>query len=280
MKVSGFSLVRNGIKYFYPFVEAVKSILPLCDEFILNVGDSEDNTVAAVEAIGSNKIRVIRSTWDMSLRKDGQVLSIETNKALKECTGNWCFYIQGDEVLHEKYIPAVKAAMEKYLSDVKTEGLRFKYRHFYGSYDYYQDNYRNWYIREVRIIRNNRNIVSWGDAMNFRHKDTSPITYKDIDAEIFHYGWVKPPDTMLAKRIDFHRLYHTENEVERFAGSVTHYDDLGNLKRFEESHPMVMKERIEMANWDFNAGIEKQKPDWIRKILIFMHPLLKRIKKT
>ncbi len=168
--------------------------------------------------------------------------------------------------------------MENYLKDKAVDGLRFKYRHFYGSYDYYQDNYRNWYIREVRIIKNNRKIVSWGDAMNFRHEDTSPVKYKDIEAEIFHYGWVKPPDTMLSKRIDFHKLYHTDDEVERFAGSATHYDDLGNLKRFEETHPAVMQDRISMANWDFDAGLEKQKPDWLRRILIFLQPLLKRIK--
>ena len=172
-------------------------------------------------------------------------------KRLEKCTGDWCFYIQADEVLHEKYIPNIQVALKKFTNDEKVEALRFRYKHFYGSYDYYQDNYRNWYIREIRIIKNFRNIVSWGDAMGFRHKDLSPVKNKDIDAEIYHYGWVKPPDTMLLKRIDFHKLYHTDDEVEQFAVSAINYDDLGNLKKFEGTHPAVMKERIRFSQLEF-----------------------------
>jgi glycosyltransferase involved in cell wall biosynthesis len=280
MKVSGFTIIRNGLKYFYPFVEAIKSILPLCDELIVNVGESEDSTLETIKSIKDDRIKIILSKWDMNLRENGEVLSVETNKALRQCKGDWCLYIQADEVLHERYIPVVKNALEKYLNNEKVEALRFYYKHFYGSYDYFQDNYRNWYFREVRIIKNSGNIVSWGDAMNFKHKDGSPIKYKDIEAEIYHYGWVKPPDTMLLKRIDFHKLYHTDNEVEELASSITHYDDLGNLKKFQGTHPAVMQERIKMLNWDFDAKLEKQKPDWVRKIFIFLHPLTKRIFKS
>lgn len=279
MKVSGFTLVRSGVKYFYPFKEAILSILPLCDELIVNVGDSDDGTLSIVQSIQSDKINIISRKWDMSLREGGKLLSIETNEALKQCTGDWCFYIQADEVLHEKYIPNVHSSMEKYLNDNEVEGLRFRYKHFYGSYDYYQDNYRKWYIKEVRIIKNNKNIVSWGDAMNFRHTDTSPVKAIDIDADIYHYGWVRPPDTLMMKRIDFHKLYHSDKIVEQLAISTTNYDDLGNLKLFNETHPEVMKERISISNWKFDAQLEKQPPDWLRKISIFFYPLTKRIKK-
>ena len=280
MKVSGFTIIRNGIKYFYPFVEAIKSILPLCDELIVNVGESEDSTLETIQSIKDDRIKIISSKWNMSLRENGEVLSIETNKALQNCKGDWCFYIQADEVLHEKYIPVIKNAMEKYLNDEKVEALRFYYKHFYGSYDYFQDNYRNWYFREARVIKNSKDIVSWGDAMDFRHKNGSKIKFKDINAEIYHYGWVKPPDTMMLKRIDFHKLYHTDKEVEQHASSITTYDDLGNLKKFQGTHPAVMQDRIKMLNWDFDAKLDEQRPDWIRKILIFLHPLTKRIFKT
>ena len=209
----------------------------------------------------------------------GKLLSLETNAALQKCSGDWCFYIQADEVLHEKYIPVVQQSMEKFLNNNRVEGLRFYYKHFYGSYDYYQDNYRNWYIREVRLIKNNKGIVSWGDAMDFKHSDGTRIKHADLKAEIFHYGWVRPPDTLMKKRIDFHKLYHTDEHLKEFAASVQNYDDLGNLKRFVESHPAVMKERIQLANWDFDAKISDQYPDFIRKILIFFHPLLKRLRR-
>ncbi len=108
MKVSGFTIIKNGIKYFYPFIEAITSILPLCDEFVVNVGDSDDDTLQAVSALQSRKIRILESKWDMSLREGGKLLSVETNKALKLCSGDWCFYIQADEVLHEKLYPRCK----------------------------------------------------------------------------------------------------------------------------------------------------------------------------
>ncbi len=278
MKVSGFTIIKNGVKYFYPFKEAILSILPLCDEVIVNVGDSEDNTLEIIESIKSDKIKIIKSVWDMSLRENGELLSTETNRALKECTGEWCVYIQADEVLHEKFIPAVNTAMERFKNNPDVEGLRFRYKHFYGSYDYYQDNYRNWYIKECRVIKNNPGIVSWGDAMDFRHKDGSKIISADIKAEIYHYGYVRPPDTLTRKRIDFQKLYGTDEEVVKFAESIITYDDLGNLKKFNETHPAVMLERERQCNWNFDAGLDKQPPDWMRKILIFMHPLTKRLK--
>ncbi len=275
MKVSGFTIIRNGVYYSYPFREAILSILPLCDEMIVNVGDSGDETLDVVNSIDSNKIRIIESEWDMSL-KDGKVLSVETNKALKECSGDWCFYIQSDEVLHEKYYQTVRTAMKDYSGKEKIEGLRFWYRHFYGSYDFYQDNYRNWYIREVRIIKNRDNIISWGDAMDFRHPDGTKIVSKDIDAEIFHYGWVRPPDKLLTKRSDFEKLYNEDEVAEKNISQFQNYDDLGNLKKFEDTHPEVMKQRISESRWNFDPCLEKQNPDWLRKILIFLQPLTKR----
>jgi hypothetical protein len=279
MRVSGFTIIRNGIKYFYPFREAILSILPLCDELIVNVGDSEDKTYEAVKSIESDKIKIIGRSWDMTLREGGKLLSVETNAALKECKGDWGVYIQADEVLHEKYLDIVMSAMRSNLNRDSVEALRFKYRHFYGSYDYYQDNYRNWYIKEIRVIKLNRGIISWGDAMSFRHENTSPVKPIDIDAEIYHYGWVKPPDTMMLKRIDFHKLYYNDEEILQTSDSSFKLDDLGNLKKFEGTHPEVMKARIEVANWNFDAKLDQQNPDWIRKILIFLYPLTKRIKK-
>ncbi|MEP7145654.1 MAG: glycosyltransferase family 2 protein, partial [bacterium] len=215
MKVSGFTIVRNGVKYAYPFREAILSVLPLCDEMIVNIGKSADGTLEIVKLLSdqNKKIKIIESDWDMSL-KGGKVLSVETNRALKECSGDWCFYIQGDEVVHEKYYGTISQAMNKYLMNEDIEGLRFYYKHFYGTYDYYQDNYRNWYLREVRIIKNHDDIISWGDAMDFKHPDGSKIKSKDMNAEIYHYGWVKPPAKLIKKRTDFEKLYNTPEIAE------------------------------------------------------------------
>ena len=278
MKVSGFTIVRNGELYAYPYVEAIQSILPLCDEMIINVGKSDDDTLKIIRSIDNKKIKVFESDWDMSL-KGGKVLSVETNKALEKCTGDWCFYIQGDEVLHEKYYDNVKNSMISNLVRQKIEGLRFWYKHFYGSYDHVQDNYRKWYIREVRIIRKKDNIISWGDAMDFRHPDGSKLKSIDIDAEIYHYGWVRPPEKLLNKRRDFEKLYNEGETAEKNISGFQNYDDLGNLKKFEGSHPEVMRKRISESKWNFDAKLNEQDPDWMRNIKIFFQPLTKRFKK-
>ena len=137
MKVTGFSFIRNAIKFDYPIIEAITSILPICDEFIIAVGNSDDDTLELIKGIGSDKIKIIETTWDDSLREGGRVLAVETDKAFQEISADtdWCFYIQGDECVHEKYLPIIKKAMEENLHTNHIEGLLFNYLHFYGSYD-------------------------------------------------------------------------------------------------------------------------------------------------
>ena len=106
MKISGFTIVRNAVKFNYPVVASISSILPICDEFIVNVGDSEDGTLELIRSIDSPKIRIIQNQWDMS--QGSEVLSQQTNLALKECRGDWAFYLQSDEVIHEDDLNKLK----------------------------------------------------------------------------------------------------------------------------------------------------------------------------
>ncbi|HRC67504.1 MAG TPA: hypothetical protein PK976_06150, partial [Bacteroidales bacterium] len=153
MKVSGLTIVRNAVQFDYPVVEAILSILPLCDEFIVGVGNSQDNTLELVQQIASPKIRIFQSIWDENLRQGGRVLAVETDKAFQQISPDtdWCFYIQADEILHENDLDKVYENMRKNLSDRNVEGLLFRYLHFYGSYDYIGDS-RKWYRHEVRIV--------------------------------------------------------------------------------------------------------------------------------
>jgi len=280
MRVSGFSIIRNAVEYGYPVIEAVTSILDLCDEFILNVGKSDDETLELVRTITSPKVTIVEREWDLSLRTGGMLLSVETNQALKQCSGDWCFYIQADEVLHEKYHPVVRTEMERFLHDPRVEGLQFGYKHFYGSYDYYQDNFRKWYVKECRVIKRHPAITSWGDGMDFRHADGSKLSVKRISAEIYHYGWVRPPTTMQVKDRDFKTLYHSDEEIELMApGKFAKYQELGHLKRFTETHPAVMARRIESSQWPFDPRIEDQPPDWWRHVILFLEPLTKRLRR-
>ena len=183
MKVCGFTFIRNAIKYDYPIVEAIQSILPICDEFIVAVGNSDDDTLGLIQNISTDKIKIVETTWDDSQRKDGKVLAIETNKAFKNIPkdADWCFYIQGDEVIHEKYLPIIKKGMEKHQENKLVDGLLFKYLHFYGSYDYVGDS-SQWYNHEIRIVKNNPNIYSYKDAQGFRKNDNEKSIPMDLDA--------------------------------------------------------------------------------------------------
>ena len=166
VKISGFTFIRNGVDLGYPFVPSIRSLLPLCHEVIVNVPRSTDHTLERVAAIGDPKIRVIESEWEETLRKDGLALSHHTNLALRQCAGDWCVYVQGDEVLHEGSIPALRAAMERELNNPRVQGLLVDYTHFYGSFS--TEVYSlGWYYREVRVIRRDPDIRSRGDAQSF-----------------------------------------------------------------------------------------------------------------
>jgi glycosyltransferase involved in cell wall biosynthesis len=262
MKVSGFTFVRNAIKFDYPIVEAITSILPVCDEMIVAVGNSDDNTLGLIKSIDSDKIKIIETVWDDTLREGGKVLAVETNKALAAVSkdADWCFYIQGDEVVHEQYLPAIRQAMEENLDDQKVDGLLFKYLHFYGSYHYVADAQR-WYRQEIRIIRNRSNITSYRDAQGFRTITDKKLIVKWIDAYIYHYGWVKPPEIQREKMkssINFwgegHNIPEIHKELEAFD-----YSQVDSLSHFEGTHPKVMQARIERVNWMFDFDIKVKK---------------------
>jgi len=249
MKVSGFTFVRNGIVYDYPFKESIRSVLPLVDEMIVNVPYSDDKTYDAVLSIGSPKLKVFQTEWGGEKPSGGKILSHHTNLALRKCTGDWCFYIQADEVVHEADYPKIRSAMENNLNDKKIEGLLFEYKHFYGSYDCVATS-RTWYRNEVRIVRNDPDIVSFQDAQGFRHKNNSKLNVAYTGAKIFHYGWVRPLESMRAKTIALDKLWHGDKKDEENK-SLRYRSDQYGLKRYTDTHPLIMMDRIKKQNWAF-----------------------------
>jgi hypothetical protein len=265
VKVTGFSFIRNAVKYDYPVVEAVCSALPVCDEFVIAVGKSEDNTLELIRSIGSPKIKIVETVWDDSKRAGGAVLADETDKAFRSIAedSDWAFYIQGDEILHEQYHDTVRQAMLRWKDATEVDGLLFHYRHFYGSYDYVATS-PHWYRKEIRIIRNRRDIYSYKDAQGFRKGNNQKLNVKQIEAYMYHYGWVRHPQYMQSKVQDFHRLYHDDQWV---AHNVPHADEfdysgIDMLSRFEGAHPKVMKARIERTNWVFDHDLSKRQLSW------------------
>lgn len=271
MKISGFTIIRNAVINDYPVLEAIGSILPVVDEMIVLVGNSEDDTENLIRSIQSDKIRIVNSVWDANLKKGGEVLAAETDKAFQLISpdSQWAFYIQADEVIHEKYHDVIRRAAEKYTSDKRVDGLLFNYLHFYGTYDYVGDS-RKWYHKEVRVIRNDKSIHAYRDAQGFR-RGSEKINVKPVDAFVFHYGWVKNPRQMKDKQRKVHEFWQdSDNEAlsaKRLAGEVFDFNEFDSLRHFEGTHPAIMKKRLADKNWNIELDVSRKSFSLKEKLL-------------
>jgi len=260
MKISGFTMCKNVSKLYYPIKESIESILPIVDEFIVAVGDcdQDDDTLEIVNSIKSEKIKIIHTVWDLEKYPNGMENAHQTDIAKNECYGDWVFYLQADEVVHEKYLPIIKKRCEDLLSNENIDGLLFSYLHFYGDY-YHYNNGRGWYQNEIRIVRNNKDIHSFISAQSFRKipnfdgvsyrnkEGTEKLNVAKVDAYIYHYGWVRPPEYMQKKKIALDNIHTNENSL---ADSDSfNYGPIGCLEEFLNTHPEVMKDWISKFNW-------------------------------
>ncbi|MFN4082249.1 MAG: glycosyltransferase family 2 protein [Bacteroidia bacterium] len=272
MKVSGFTIVRNAVKFDYPVVESISSVLPLVDEMIVLIGNSDDETVKLIENIGSNKIKIHHSKWDENLRKNGTVLAVETDKAFKLISpeSDWAVYVQADEVLHENDYETIQNAMKANVRFNEVDGFLFGYKHFFGSYDFIAAS-RSFYRHEIRVIRNNPNIHSYRDAQGFRKKNKK-LKVKKIDASVYHYGWVRHPKIMSDKIKEFHKLWHNDEWInaQTQLNESFDYNNIDAVIKFSATHPAVMKNRIEQKNWDFTPKLDESKINGFNKFLYFI----------
>lgn len=268
MKVCGFTFIRNAEKLDFPVVEAITSILPVCDHFVVAVGRSDDHTREIIERIAPGKMTIVDTVWNDRESRGGVVYAAETDKAFDAIPPefDWCFYIQGDEAVHEKYLPVLRQAMHNHLNNKAVEGLLLDFRHFYGTYDYVGDS-RKWYRREIRVIRNDKSIRSYRDAQGFR-KQGRKLQVVRVNAEVYHYGWVRPP-VFMQEKIDEVRKYYLGDILtgDQPANRGPEYNYQGNydaLAKFEGTHPSVMQERIKRINWKVDVDLNriKMKPKY------------------
>lgn len=278
MKISGFTMIKNATKLYFPIKQSIESILPIVDEFVVALGDcdEDDKTIEEIKSIKSDKIKIINTVWDINKYANGTENAHQTDIAKEACTGDWLFYLQADEVVHEKYLPVIKSACEKYLNDKKVEGFLFNYKHFWGDYNHYHIAH-NWYPKEIRIIRNYKDIHSWESAQSFRRipnfdgknyrqqLGTYKLKVVNIDAEIFHYGWVRPPKLMTKKKFALDTIHKGEEGALKANKNVPEaftYGPLGDLPVYNGTHPKVMEEWIAKFNWKDQLNYSKEtKPE-------------------
>ncbi|HEX9282247.1 MAG TPA: hypothetical protein VF882_00535 [Gemmatimonadales bacterium] len=240
--LSGFTIVRNAVKLDFPIVPAIRSILGICDEVVVNVGKSEDGTRDLVTSIGDPRVRILDTEWDFT--KKNLMLSTETRRAMDACRGSWGVYIQADEVLHERGARILKEQVAEWDRDERVEGLLVRYYHFYGGFDTIATN-RHWYRREVRCVRLGGDVRPYQGAQGFRvgpaHRK---IRARLTDAEMFHYGWARSARAIHEKHEISKRIYPWSAErsaAEQARGSLG-WTPL--LRRFTGTHPAVAREWI------------------------------------
>ena len=272
MKITGITIVRNAVMNDFPVVEAISSILPVVDEMIVSIDKGDDDTDALIRSIQSDKLKIIYSTWDMTLREGGRVYALETDKVKSHVSPDtdWIFYIQADEVIHEKYHAVIRQTAERYKHDKRVEGLLFQYLHFYGTYDYVGDS-RKWYRHEVRIIRNDPGISSYKDAQGFRRGEVK-LNVVPVAAEVYHYGWVKSPQQMRQKQKNIARFYFDDESLKDEPVQSDHFDfnQFDSLRKFEGTHPVVMQNRIDAKNWNVELDISQKKFSFKNRILYWI----------
>ena len=233
--ISGFTIVRNAVKLDFPVVESIRSVLPVCEEFVVNVGKSEDDTLELIRSIGDARIRIVEAEWDWS----DKILALgrETRRAMEACrfpgastsrpTRCWA---RGAEVL--------RRTVQEVDGDRGVEGLLLKYLHFYGDFSTIATN-RRWYQREVRCMRlgPDFDVRPYLDAQGFRVGPTNRrIRVRDTDAVMFHYGWARPPASIQKKREFTRSLYPEKEQGER---PLLPWIPL--LRPFTGEHPMVAR---------------------------------------
>ncbi len=265
MRISGFTMAKNAGKLYYPIAQSIQSVLPLVDEFIIALGDCDDDdtTKHQVESINSPKIKIIDTVWDLDKFPGGMENAHQTDIAKSHCSGDWLFYLQADEVVHENDLPVIKEQCQKYVNDLNVEGFLFDYYHFWGDYHHYHYSH-GWYKKEIRIIRNLKEIHSWKSAQSFRkipnfdglHYRQKEGTYKlkviKIQARIYHYGWVRPPHLMKKKNkaLDtIHKGKEAANAKHAGGPNEFNYGSMKYVRIFKGSHPFVMNEWIQKFNW-------------------------------
>lgn len=242
IKLYGFTLLRNGVKYDYSFKESLLSLEPIVEKTYLALDKGEDTTADEVSKISS--VKIIPSTWDMTLAK-GHVLSVETNKALdalREEHGQddnaWGIYLQADEVLHEEDYEILIRDIEE-ANRTGCDALSFRYLHFWQTHHHLAIA-KNWYPQEIRAVKLKANARSYGDAQSFQGQTKIFFT----EARIYHYGHVRDQNVYKKKMEDMSKLYDSDASKSKYYNEKDRDKDYTDCILYYGTHPLVMKERI------------------------------------
>jgi glycosyltransferase involved in cell wall biosynthesis len=268
--ISGFTFIRNGVELGFPFEASIRSLLPLVDEFVVVVGKSNDDTMERIQAIGSPKIRVIESIWNERMADRGFVYAQRKMIAQYACIGDWAFYLEGDEVVHEAELANIRASVDKHHNNPAVEAFVFDYFHFYGTPDFVA-NSPAWYRRECRLIRNTiRSYAPDGQywLITADHKKGRNPQAALANAHIYHYGWVRSNEAMQKKLDQVSKFWSHGAPTIRYSQF-----DAQVLQPFKGTHPELVKPWLESSaeksftiDPDYKLTKREKRHRWLMKL--------------
>ncbi|PUE33066.1 glycosyltransferase [Limnohabitans sp. Jir61] len=268
--ISGFTFIRNGVELGFPFEASIRSLLPLVDEFVVVVGKSNDDTLARIHAIGSPKIRVIETIWNERMADRGFVYAQQKMIAQYACTGDWAFYLEGDEVVHEAELANIRASVDKHHNNPAVEAFVFDYFHFYGTPEFVA-NSPAWYRRECRLIRNTiRSYAPDGQywLITADHKKGRNPQAALANAHIYHYGWVRSNEAMQKKLDQVSKFWSHGAPTIRYSQF-----DAQVLQPFTGTHPELIKPWLESSaeksftiDPDYKLTKREKRHRWLMKL--------------
>ncbi len=277
MYITGFTYVRNGIRFGFPFLATIKSLLPLVEELVVVVGDSDDGTREAIAALNEPKIRIIDTQWDEQLRQGGRILAQQANIGIKAMKGKWILHLQADEVLHENEYENLLKAIEEADKRPEVDGLLFHYYHFWGDYRYIRTS-RKAYRYEVRAFKNRGVIRAYKDAQGFR-KYPSETAYEQghrgeklkvllANVHVYHYSYCRNPRLLQKKVNDFHRWWHSDQWIQKHRlKKPFDFNQVDKLSLFQGTHPKYMQPYIAAKDWEFHYDPSKSTMKWKDRLL-------------
>ena len=174
--ISGFMIVKNVVSLGYPFLEAIVAVLPVCDEFLVSDGYSEDNTWEVLQVLREKlpeKVRLYRDRWRGGT-ESGQVLSTMTNVLRDRCNGDYCLYVQANEIIHEDSLEEIRKLPVLFPN---TEIFALPFYNIMGANLLWMVQFRK------RLFKNEKYIISKGDAyeMGYDFKSLFPHSYKFLN---------------------------------------------------------------------------------------------------
>jgi hypothetical protein len=264
MKIIGFTYVSNSILSELPVTESINSILPLCDEFYVLVGKSEDNTANVIQRIDSPRLRIFQVSSIIAAELNGLLNVLSRQRA------DWLFYLKPSEIVHEKDLKALSDVMSANLHDPSVDGLLFNQMHFIGSYEYIGKN-NNWNKQSVRILRPSADLLPTRGGEGFL-KNNHPLNVKPTGIYLYNYRYISAP--FIPSR---YRMIRNQVTVSGQKNAVTSseadFSIADNTKRFTGSHPAVMQSLISKVNWKFTFDPTKRKSSLRRVVKLFLGKL-------